>query len=679
MKRSLLAILTLLLLFACGGGSGSGTDASGTDTIAVADSFVWQADQFSDTRVLRYQLPGWDKLTLEQKKLTYYLVMAGLSGRDIIWDQNYRHNLKIRRAIEKIIKNYKGERSGADWDHFLTYSKEVFFSNGIHHHYGMDKFIPEFPRAYFEKLATESGATITKEVVDVMFDPTIDAKKVSLDPTKDLVLASAVNFYGEDVNQKEVEDFYAALEVKGDTTPVSYGINSKIMRGKDGKLMEQVYRIGGMYDGALKEMVKWLNLAKGVAESPEQARVIGLLVEFYTTGDLKKWDEFNIAWALQKNVSIDFIQGFVEVYNDPMGKRGSYECSVEIIDAEATKHMSVIQDNAQYFEDNSPIMPQHKKKKVTGITYGFVNVAGEAGDAAPSTAIGVNLPNADWIRKIGSKSVSFGNIISAYDKSSGTGALDEFCNDQEEIDRAKQYGPLAGSLHTSLHEVIGHASGQIEPGVGSTDQTLKNYASTLEEGRADLVALYYLMDPKLVEWGVMPSLEVGKAEYDGYLRSGLIVQLRRLKLGKDVEEAHMRNRMWVSAWCYEKGMKDSVIVKVQRDGKTYYDIRNYEKLRELFGQLLREVQRIKSQGDYKSGHDLVENYGVKVDQALHQEVLTRAEKIKTAPYAGFIQPRLVPISDANGGITDIKVEYPKDFIEQMLEYGEKYSFLPDEN
>jgi dipeptidyl-peptidase III len=369
----------------------------------------------------------------------------------------------------------------------------------------------------------------------------------------------------------------------------------------------------------------------------------------------------------------------VEVYNDPLGKRGSYECSVEIIDPDATKHMQVIQDNAQWFEDHSPIMDAHKKKKVTGITYGFVNVAGESGDAAPSTAIGVNLPNADWIRKIGSKSVSFGNIVEAYDRSGGTSSLDEFCNDPEELERAKKYGALAGELHTALHEVIGHASGQIEPGKPTPDDTLKNYASTLEEGRADLVALYYLMDPQLVQWGVMPSLEVGKAEYDSYIRSGLLVQLRRIKLGNTVQEAHMRNRQWVSAWVYEQGKADSVIVRSVREGKTYYDIRDYEKLRTLFGELLREVQRIKSQGDYPAGHDLVEDYGVQVDPEVHREVLERSEKIKTAPYAGFIQPELTPVTGADGTITDIKVTYPTDFIQQMLQYGRVHSFLPDEN
>ncbi len=679
MKKSIFLLLVAPLFLACGGGSQTATSSAKSDSLAT-DSFVWQAEQFADVRVLRYQIPGWEQLSLQQKKLAYYLVMAGLSGRDIMWDQNYRHNLKIRKALEAILSSDKVQRTGADWDHFLTYAKEVFFSNGIHHHYGMDKFSPEFPRSYFEGLLATSGAALGKEVVDVIFDPAIDAKKVSLDPSKDLVLSSAVNFYGEDVNQKEVEEFYGKMNVEGDSMPLSSGLNSQVVRGKDGKLTEQVYKVDGMYGAALKEVVKWLELAKGVAESPEQADVIQKLIEYYTTGDLRKWDEFNIAWVALKNNTIDFIQGFVEVYNDPLGKRGSYESCVEIIDPEATKHMSVIQNNAQYFEDNSPLMPKHKKKNVKGITYGFVNVAGEAGDAAPSTPVGVNLPNADWIRaKYGSKSVSLGNISNAYDKSGGKGALQEFCNDSDEVKRAVQFGALAGTLHTALHEVIGHASGQIEPGVGQTDATLKNYASTLEEGRADLVALYYIMDPKLLEWGVMPSLEVGKAEYDGYIRNGLMVQLRRIKPGNDVQEAHMRNRMWVSAWCFEKGTKDSVVVKVQRDGKTYYDIRDYDKLRTLFGDLLREVQRIKSQGDYKAGHDLVENYGVKVDQAIHKEVLARSEKLKTAPYAGFIQPHLVPVTDASGAITDITVEYPKDFIGQMLEYGQQFGFLPAEN
>ena len=678
--RKLLPFLLSAPLFVACGGSADGEKISQADTTAVADSFKWEADQFADVRVLRYQVPGWDQLTLQQKQLCYYLNMAGLAGRDMQWDQNYRHNLKIRRSLEKIIANYKGERTGTDWDAFMTYAKQVFFSNGIHHHYSNDKHTPAFGQAYFETLLKESGAALVPEAIAVIFDPTLDAKKVSLDPDKDMVLASAVNFYGDDINQKEVETFYANIEKKGDEKPLSYGLNSKLVRGKDGKLMEQVYKVGGLYGAALEESVKWLEKAMAVAETPEQKAAIDLLVQYYRTGDLKTWDDFNVAWVKDTKSSVDFILGFVEVYNDPLGKRGSYESIVEVNDPVATKNMAVIMDNAQWFEDNSPLMPEHKKKNVVGITYRFINTVGEAGDAAPSTPVGVNLPNANWIRtEHGSKSVSLGNISDAYEKSSGVSSLEVFCHDAEEIARAKEHGSLAGTLHTALHEVVGHASGQIEPGVGETDATLKSYASTLEEGRADLVALYFVMDPKLVEIGVTPSLEVGRTEYDSYIRNGLLVQLRRLKEGKNIEEAHMRNRQWVSAWAYEKGMADSVIVKVTRDGNTYYDIRDYDKLRGLFGDLLREVQRIKSQGDYEAGKALVENYGVKVDPALHKQVLLRAEKIKTAPYSGFIQPQMVPVTDANGAITDITMEYPDDFVKQMLMYGEKHSFLPDEN
>ncbi len=678
MRGSIVTVLAAFLFAACGQGStAEGTpQADSTRT----DAFQWEAEQFADIRVLRYQVPGWDQLSLQQKKLCYYLNMAGLAGRDIMYDQNYRYNLRIRRALESILNNYKGERSGADWDAFLVYAKQFFFSNGIHHHYSNDKHTPEFGQPYFEQLLSSSGASLAPEVLAAIFDPAIDAKKVSLDADKDLVLASAVNFYGEDINEKEVEAFYASRIDKNAAEPLSHGLNSKLVRGKDGQLMEQVYKVGGLYGAALEESVKWLEKAIEVAETPEQKTALELLVKYYRTGDLKTWDDFNVAWVKDTKSSVDYILGFVEVYNDPLGKRGSYESIVEVNDPEATRNMSVIMDNAQWFEDNSPLLPEHKKKNVVGITYRFINTAGEAGDAAPSTPIGVNLPNADWIRaKHGSKSVSLGNITDAYEKSSGTSTLEVFCHDPEEIERAKQHGALAGNLHTALHEVVGHASGQLEPGVGEPDATLKSYASTLEEGRADLVALYYLLDQKLVDLGVMPSLEVGKAEYDSYIRNGLLVQLRRLKEGKNIEEAHMRNRQWVSAWVYEKGKADSVIVKVVRDGHTYYDIRDYEALRGLFGQLLREVQRIKSQGDGAAGKALVETYGVKVDPAIHKEVLERAASIKTAPYAGFIQPIMIPVEDTKGELTDIRLEYPDDFVKQMLHYGEKYSFLPDVN
>ena len=678
MLRSNLALFALPLLIACGGNGGTDSPEVTADTTAT-EAFQWEADRFADVQVLRYRIPGWDQLSLQQKELAYYLTQAGLAGRDIMWDQNHRHNLKVRRMLEKVIKDYPGERSGADWEHFMTYAKEVFFANGIHHHYGNQKFTPEFPRAYLEDVMAASGASLPAEVVDLLFDPELDAKKVSLAADADLVQASAVNFYGPGLTQAEVEAYYSAIERPDDPKPLSYGINSQVVK-QDGQVLEKVWKVGGMYDAALREVVKWLEKAQGVAENPQQAKAIGLLIAYYNTGDLKTWDDFNVAWVEDTTSTVDFIHGFVEVYNDPLGKKGSYESIVEVTDPEATRNMQVIQKNAQWFEDHSPLMDAHKKENVVGITYRFINTVGESGDASPSTPIGVNLPNANWIRaEHGSKSVSLGNIVDAYDNSRGSSTLEVFCHDEEEIARAKEHSTLAGKLHTALHEVVGHASGRLEPGIGQPDQTLKNYASTLEEGRADLVALYFILDPKLVELGVMPSLETGKAEYDGYIRNGMLVQLRRLKLGDEIEEAHMRNRAWVSRWVYEQGMADSVIVKVERDGNTYYDIRDYDKLRVLFGDLLREVQRIKSQGDFEAGKALVEGYGVKVDPELHAEVLKRAESITSAPYAGFIQPDLVPVTDENGTITDVKVEYPADFVEQMLSYGERYSTLPDDN
>jgi dipeptidyl-peptidase III len=678
--RSLALALLLTPLFIGCGGSDDTHNSPANDTTAVADTFQWESEQFADIRILRYQIPGWDQLSLQQKQLCYYLNMAGLAGRDMMWDQNYKHNLRIRRAMEAILASDKVQRSGADWDNFVIYAKQVFFSNGIHHHYSNDKHIPAFGQAYFEGLLSTVGHSLAPEVLTAMFDPTVDAKKVSLAADKDPILASAVNFYGDDINAKEVEQFYAAMEKKDAAEPLSYGLNSRLVRGADGRLMEQVYKVDGLYGPALAESVKWLEKALTVAETPEQRTALELLISYYRTGDLKTWDDFNVAWVKDTKSTVDYILGFVEVYNDPIGKRGSYEAIVEVNDPEASRNMAVIMDNAQWFEDNSPLLPEHKKKDVVGITYRFINTVGEAGDAAPSTPVGVNLPNADWIRaKHGSKSVSLGNISEAYEKSSGASSLEVFCHDAEEVARAKEHGSLAGKLHTALHEVVGHASGQLEPGVAGTDVTLKTYASTMEEGRADLVALYYIMDPKLVELGVMPSLEVGKAEYDAYIRNGLLVQLRRIKPGKEIEEAHMRNRHWVSAWVVEKGLADSVVVKVQRNGETYYDIRDYEKLRTLFGDLLRECQRIKSQGDYEAAKALVENYGVKVDPALHAEVLKRSEKIKTAPYAGFIQPEMTAVTDANGAITDVTIAYPTDFIGQMLRYGKQHSFLPDVN
>ena len=641
-----------------------------------SDEFVWNPENFADKKIIRYQVPGFERLTLPQKKLAYYLVQAGLSGRDIMWDMNYRHNLAVRHALDHIVKNYAGDKETEDWKNFLLYAKNVWFSNGIHHHYGNDKFIPGFSREYFASLVEATGAQLSDEVVEVMFNPEIDAKKINQDPAKDLVKGSAVNFYDPDITEAEVDAFYNAMIDKSNPEPISYGLNSKLVRNADGSLSEAVWKADGMYGPAIQEIVKWLEKAVKVAENEAQGEALKLLIEYYRTGDLKVWDAYNIAWVEATEGDIDYINGFIEVYNDPKGFKGSYETIVQIKDFDASERMQKVAANAQYFEDSSPIMDEHKKKDVVGITYNVVTVAGEAGDASPSTPIGVNLPNANWIRaKHGSKSVSLGNIVEGYNKAGGPELLKEFSNDEEEIARSEKYGELAAKLQTALHEVIGHASGRLEEGVGTPKETLKNYASPLEEARADLVALYYLMDEKLVELGLMESLDVGKAQYDSYIKNGLMLQLRRIEPGKNIEQAHMRNRSMVSHWVYEKGMADSVIVTVVRDGKTYYDIADYQKLRDLFGQLLREVQRIKSQGDYEAGRNLIETYGVQVDQAIHQEVLKRSEALNIPPYGGFINPKLVPVTDENGEITDIKVEYPMDFTQQMLEYGEQYSFL----
>ncbi|RMG78147.1 MAG: dihydrofolate reductase, partial [Bacteroidetes bacterium] len=507
-----------------------------------------------------------------------------------------------------------------------------------------------------------------------------DPKKVNLDPTKDLVLASAVNFYDPDIKESEVDAYYAKIIDPNDETPISYGLNTKMVRDADGSVKEVTYSANGMYAPAIREIIKWLEKAVGVAENEAQANALRLLIEYYETGDLKKWDEYNIAWVEATEGDIDYIQGFVEVYQDPKGYTGSYESIVQIKDFDASKRMEVVAQNAQWFEDHSPILPEHKKEKVVGISYKVVTVAGESGDASPSTPIGVNLPNANWIRaKHGSKSVSLGNIIEAYGKADGPGLLKEFAHDDEEIARAEKYGELGSKMHTALHEVVGHASGKIEKGVGTPKETLKNYSSALEEARADLVGLYFIMDPKLQELGLLENDEPGKAEYDSYIRNGMMLQLRRIQPGKTIEEAHMRNRALVANWVFEKGKADHVIEKVVRDGKTYFDIKDYGKLRELFGELLREVQRIKSQGDYEAGKNLIENYGVQVDPAIHEEVLKRSEHLHIPPYGGFINPRLVPVTNDAGEVTDIKVEYPDDFMGQMLEYAEKYSFLPDVN
>lgn len=662
---------------------GCGEEKKKDDAFAKADTpestevkqadFDYSVTQFADIKILRYQIPGFEDLTLKEQKLVYYMTQAGLAGRDIMWAQNYRHNLEIREAFETIYTSDAVEKTGSEWDAFETYLKRVWFSNGIHHHYSNAKLKPEFSQDYLKGLLAKSGATLEGEAFEVLFNDK-DSKKVNLSKDADIVLESAINFYGPDVTTAEVEKFYDGIKVNAET-PIEKGLNTRLVK-ENGKLVEQVYKSGGLYGAAIDKIIFWLEKAKTVAENPEQEKALGLLVEYYKTGSLDTWDEYCIAWATSTAGNIDWINGFIEVYNDPKGYKGSYETIVQIKDFDMSKKMAVLTTEAQWFEDNSPLMEEHKKDSVKGVSYKTVIVAGEAGDASPSTPIGVNLPNNNWIRQThGSKSVSLGNIINSYSNAGGSGRLKEFAHDEKEVELEVKYGGLADKLHTALHEVIGHASGQINKGVGTPKETLKSYKSTIEEGRADLFGLYYLMDPKLEEIGLVENWKnTGIAAYDGYIRNGLVSQLVRLELGDDVEEAHMRNRQWVSAWAFERGAKDNVIEKVTLDGKTYYDIKDYEKLREIFGELLRETQRITSEGDYEAAKALVEDYGVKVDPALHKEVLDRNSKFKSAAYSGFVNPVIVPVTEGDN-ITGFKVTQPESFESQMLKYSDMYGHL----
>jgi dipeptidyl-peptidase III len=637
--------------------------------------FSYQVDKFGDIEVIRYKIPSWENLTLQQKKYAYYLTMAGYAGREIIYDQNYRHNLSIKRAFEKIYTDYTGDRNNEDFTNFTTYLKKIWFANGIHHHYSNDKFKAEFSEKFLTQALQQVNATLSDEAKKAIFDESYDAKKVNLSSEVDLVKASAVNFYGPELTQEEVEAYYKSIKDTLSPTPVEYGLNSQLVKDENGNVTEKKYKKEGMYDKAIIEIIGWLEKAEG----EKQANALGLLIEYYKTGDLKIWSEYNVAWVESTEGDIDYINSFIEVYNDPLGYSGSFESIVELKDFKMTEIMSVVEKNVQWFEDNSPLMPEHKKKKVKGVTYKVVDVAGEAGDASPSTPIGVNLPNANWIRtNHGSKSVSLGNIISAYNEAGGSGILTEFAHDEKEIEISKAHGQTAGKMHTALHEVVGHASGQINKGIGTPKETLKNYASTIEEARADLVGLYYIMDQKLVDIGLIETLDVGIAEYDGYIRNGLMTQLSRLDIGKDIEEAHMRNRQMVAAWVFEKGAKDNVISKLKKDGKTYFEINDYAKLRVLFGELLKETQRITSEGDYEAGKALVENYGVKVDQEIHKEVLERVKPLNIQPYRGFVNPKIIPVKNEAGEITDFTIEY-QNYDEQMLEYARKFAYLPEYN
>jgi len=641
-------------------------------------------NRFADIAILRYEVGGFDQLTLKQKQLVYFLGEAALCGRDIIYDQNNKNNLRLRNTLEELYVNYTGDKSSEDFKRFEVYLKRIWMSNGIHHHYAENKINAEFSSAFLKEMISKSPkaklplitandqAGFDQWLIDLIFNPETQTKRVNKAEGIDPIAASANNFY-EGLTKKEVMDFYASKKKNDSINPISWGGNSKLIK-QDGKIIEKTWKVGGMYGASIVKIVEWLEKAIEVSETPEQATALKLLVEFYRDGDLKTWDAYNIAWVKDVNSSIDVINGFIEVYHDPIGMRAGFESAVEINDPEASKRMAIIAQNAQWFEDNSPIEALYKKANVVGITYKVVNVVMEGGDMSPSTAIGVNLPNAEWIREIhGSKSVSLGNIVDAYNKDNSGGMLEEFCWDDAQVQRSKTHAQLAAKLHTALHEVIGHASGKMNKGV--TKDYLGQYGSTLEEARADLVALYYIYDKKLVDIGIIPSLEVGMAEYDDYIRNGLMVQLRRLQAGENIEEDHMRNRQMIAQWVYEEGKKENVIEKKIRDGKTFFVIRDYEKLRSLFGRLLNIIQTVKSTGNEAEGKRLVETYGVKVNVNLHTEVLKRTKVLDIAAYRGFIQPRLTPVV-VNGLITDVKIDYTESFAEQMLRYSKNYGFLP---
>jgi len=644
-------------------------------TETAHNDFQWQVDRFADIKVLRYQIPSWDDLKPQQRIYAYHLSQAGLAGRDIMWDCNYRHNLEIRKALEAILSNDSViDHESQQYKDFEVYAKRVFFANGIHHHYSNMKFAADFDQVWFLSALESLGVTLSEEAQRAIFDPEFDAKKVNRADGVDLLLASAVNFYAPDITQEEAEAFYAAKVDADPDRPVSHGLNSRLSRDENGEVYEEVFSARGRYAKSIKEIIAHLEKAKDVAENDNQAAALRILIEYYETGDLTKWDDYNIAWVKTTGGDVDYINGFVEVYNDPMGYRGSYETVVQVKDFDASERMAVVADNVQWFEDHSPIMDDHKKKSVVGVSYKIVTVAGEAGDASPATPIGVNLPNANWIRvEHGSKSVSLGNIEDAYHSSAGKGMAQEFGFSTMHNERAEKYGELGSKMHTALHEVVGHASGKINPGVGTPKQTMKNYSSTLEEARADLVALYFILDDKMQEIGLMENKEPGYAEYDNYMSNGMMLQLRRILAGDDIEEDHMRNRQLVASWAFERGREENVVERKVIDDKTYFVVNDYEKLRGYFGELLREIQRIKSEGDFEAGRNLVETYGVKVDEEVHAEVLRRSEPLNLAPYSGFVNPEMVPVFEGDS-IVDVTVEYPMDFLGQMLRYGITYSF-----
>lgn len=637
--------------------------------------FHYLLDEFADLKVIRFRVPGWDNLSFRQKEYAYHLSEAAKLGRDITWDQYCKWNLPIRHVVEDILNEYEGDRECADFQNFTVYAKRLFFANGIHHHYSEDKFFPECPKEYFQSLmeAVGDGEQAT-ELLEVIYSPDIYPQRRSTSKTGDIVELSAVNFY-DGVTREEVDKYYNSMMDPNDKTPISYGLNTKVVK-EDGKVVEKPWKVGGIYGPALERICAELEKAAAVAETDLQKEAIGKLVEYYKTGDLKTWDDFNIDWVRDTVGTIDFINGFIEDYDDPLGRKATWEGYVNMKDSAASARTEVLSANAQWFEDNSPVDPRFRKPHVKGVSAKVVDGITLAGATYPATPIGINLPNADWIRRdYGSKSVTIANITHAYDyaaQESPKSTLTEFAYDQAEIDAYKQYGSYTDEIHTDLHECLGHGSGQLLPGVSST--ALGEYQSTLEEARADLFGLYYMADPKLVELGIMPNAEAYKPAYSNYIRNGLFVQFTRVELGKQNTEAHMQNRKLIAEWCYEKGAARGIIEKKMRDGKTYFVVNDYEALRGLFAELLAEIQRIKSEGDYAAGKNLVETYAVNIDPQLHKEVLERYAALNLKPYGGFVNPDIVPV-EKDGKVVDYKIVYVDNYLQQQLDYGKKYRTL----
>ncbi len=640
------------------------------------ENFRYLVDEFADIKIMRYQIPGWDRLSLNQKAYIYHLGEAAKYGWDIYWDQNCKDNLAVRKVIEKILSDYKGDRTCKEFNDFTTYAKRVFFSSGIHHHYGEEKFFPECSKEYFRAIMEDAGlGSECEKILPVIFDEEIYPVRRASSSDNDIIAGSSVNFY-EGVTRDEVEQYYKSIADPNDPRPISYGLNTKVVKGEDGKIREEAWKVGGIYGAAIEKICEELGKAAEFAENDTQKKEIAELIEYYKTGDLRLWDKYNITWVTDTLGTIDFVNGFVEDYNDPLGRKAYWESVVNIKDSAASARTELLSANAQWFEDNAPMDARFKKKEVKGVSAKVIDATTLGGGCFPATPIGINLPNADWIRKeYGSKSVTIANITHAYDAAaneSPKSTLEEFAYSDEEKDLHRKYGAYDDEIHTDLHECLGHGSGQLLPGVSST--AMGEYASALEEARADLFGLYYIADPKLVELGIMPNAEAYKPQYSDYIRNGLLVQTTRIEPGRKITEAHMQNRQLIAAWCYEHGVKDNVIEKIVKDGKTYFVVNDYQALRGLFGELLGEIQRIKSEGDYEAGKALVLEYGTDIDPALHKEVLKRYKALGLKPYGGFINPEITPV-EKDGKIVDYTVSYPDDFLGQMMEYCSKYSTL----